>query len=217
MRGIKAWTLPAKLPGWDAPGWTAWVTYTLDDLLAVLSGQKEHTPGKSAVQAAPPKVNLLVDIQAKLQDEKAAGACWPCSTAKQMAQTMNFLTDHNLLNYAVEEKGGSNNATTSYLPQIKGGGRKRMAEIAVPRTTLSITRPVRPMCQRRQVTRNSRKCKYEADILPISRQKTPLMIWASRSCPPSKACKRSTPSCWMKRKKPMENTDAPAKKCVGSF
>ena len=41
--------------------------YTLDDLLAVLSGQKEHTPRKQAVpQAAPSKVNLLVDIQAKL-------------------------------------------------------------------------------------------------------------------------------------------------------
>ena len=38
--------------------------YTLDDLLAVLSGQKEHTPRKQpAPQAAPPKVNLLVDIQ----------------------------------------------------------------------------------------------------------------------------------------------------------
>ena len=49
--------------------------YTLDDLLAVLSGQKEHTPRKQpAPQAAPPKVNLLVDIQAKLQ----AGRCRIC-------------------------------------------------------------------------------------------------------------------------------------------
>ena len=48
--------------------------YTLDDLLAVLSGQKEHTPRKQpAPQAAPPRVNLLVDIQAKLQAGKGAG------------------------------------------------------------------------------------------------------------------------------------------------
>ena len=48
--------------------------YTLDDLLAVLSGQKEHTPRKHpAPQAVPPKVNLLVDIQAKLQAGKGAG------------------------------------------------------------------------------------------------------------------------------------------------
>ena len=45
--------------------------YTLDDLLAVLSGQKEHTPRKQAVpQAAPSKVNLLVDIQAKTPGRK---------------------------------------------------------------------------------------------------------------------------------------------------
>ena len=48
--------------------------YTLDDLLAVLSGQKEHTLRKeTAVQAAPPKVNLLVDIQDKLKAGKGAG------------------------------------------------------------------------------------------------------------------------------------------------
>ena len=60
--------------------------YTLDDLLAVLSGQKEHTPRKeTAVQAAPPKVNLLVDIQAKLQAGKGAGyAAGPrCSTSNR--------------------------------------------------------------------------------------------------------------------------------------
>ena len=60
--------------------------YTLDDLLAVLSGQKEHTPRKQAVpQAAPPKVNLLVDIQAKLQAGKVPGtpAGPRCSTSNR--------------------------------------------------------------------------------------------------------------------------------------
>ena len=48
--------------------------YTLDDLLAVLSGQKEHTPRKHpAPQAVPPKVNLLVDIQDKVKAGKGAG------------------------------------------------------------------------------------------------------------------------------------------------
>ena len=41
-----------------------------------LSGQKEHTPRKkTAVQTAPPKVNLLVDIQAKLQAGKRRRVC----------------------------------------------------------------------------------------------------------------------------------------------
>ena len=43
-------------------------------LRAVLLGKKAHTPRKKTVtQAEPPKVNLLVDIQAKLQAGKGAG------------------------------------------------------------------------------------------------------------------------------------------------
>ena len=77
--------------------------YTLDDLLAVLSGQKEHTPRKQpAPQAAPLRVNLLVDIQAKLQAGKGAGyARWAkVFNLKQMAQTLNYLSEHGLLDYA---------------------------------------------------------------------------------------------------------------------
>ncbi len=76
--------------------------YTLDDLLAVLSGQK-HTPRKkNAAQVAPPKVNLLVDIQEKLQAGKGAGyARWAkVFNLKQMAQTLNYLSEHGLLGYA---------------------------------------------------------------------------------------------------------------------
>ena len=82
-----------KLPGWgkvsrlDSLG----DGYTLEDLLAVLAGQKEHTPRRKPVkQADPPKVNLLVDIQAKLQAGKGAGyARWAkVFNLKQMAQTV---------------------------------------------------------------------------------------------------------------------------------
>ena len=46
----------------------------LEDLRAVLSGKKAHTPRKKTVtQTEPPKVNLLVNIQAKLQAGKGAG------------------------------------------------------------------------------------------------------------------------------------------------
>lgn len=112
--------------------------YTLDDLLAVFSGQKEHTPRKeTAVQAAPPKVNLLVDIQAKLQAGKGAGyARWAkVYNLKQMAKTMNFLMEHSLLEYAeLEEKAAAATARYNELSaQIKKAER-RMAEIAVLRT-----------------------------------------------------------------------------------
>ena len=112
--------------------------YTLDDLLAFLSGQKEHTPRKkTAVQAATPRVNLLVDIQAKLQAGKGAGyARWAkVFNLKQMAQTLNYLSEHGLLDYAdLEAKTAE--ATVRYnalSDQIKAA-EKRMAEIAVLRT-----------------------------------------------------------------------------------
>ena len=112
--------------------------YTLNDLLAVLSGQKEHRPHKQpAPQAAPLKVNLLVDIQAKLQAGKGVGyARWAkVFNLKQMAQTLNYLSEHGLLDYAdLETK--TTEATARYhalSDQIKAA-EKRMAEIAVLRT-----------------------------------------------------------------------------------
>ena len=129
-----------KLPGWgkvsrlDSLG----EGYTLEDLLAALAGQKEHTPRQKPVkQADPPKVNLLVDIQAKLQAGKGAGyARWAkVFNLKQMAQTVNYLTEHNLLEYAVlEEKAAAGTAHHNELSAKIKAAEKRMAEIAVLRT-----------------------------------------------------------------------------------
>ena len=129
-----------KLPGWskvsrlDSLG----DGYTLEDLLAVLAGQKEHTPRRKSIkQAEPPKVNLLVDIQAKLQAGKGAGYMrWAkVFNLKQMAQTVNYLTEHNLLEYAVlEEKAAAATAHHNDLSARIKAAEKRMAEIAVLRT-----------------------------------------------------------------------------------
>ena len=65
-----------KLPGWEKAARmdSLGEGYGLDDLQAVLSGKKAHTPRKKIVtQAETQKVNLLVDIQAKLQAGKGAG------------------------------------------------------------------------------------------------------------------------------------------------
>lgn len=129
-----------KLPGWnkvarlDSLG----EGYTQNDLLAVLSGQKEHMPQKKGViHADPPKVNLLVDIQAKLQAGKGAGyERWAkVFNLKQMAQTINYLTEHNLLEYAaLEEKAAEATAHHNELSAQIKSAEKRMAEIAVLRT-----------------------------------------------------------------------------------
>ena len=162
-----------KLPSWDRVARldSLGEGYTLDDLLAVLSGQKEHTPRKkSVVRAAPPKVNLLVDIQAKLQAGKGAGyARWAkVFNLKQMAQTMNFLTEHNLLDYAVLE-GKADVATARHnelSAQIKAA-EKRMAEIAVLRTHIvnyAKTRETYVSYRKAGYSKKFRE-EHEADIL----------------------------------------------------
>ena len=129
-----------KLPGWEKAARmdSLGEGYGLEDLQAVLSGKKTHTPQKKMVaQAEPPKVNLLVDIQAKLQAGKGAGyARWAkVFNLKQMAQTMNYLSEHNLLEYAVlEEKAAAATAHHNELSAQIKAAEKRMSEIAVLRT-----------------------------------------------------------------------------------
>ena len=129
-----------KLPGWEKAARmdSLGEGYGLEDLRAVLSGKKAHTPRKKTVaQAEPPKVNLLVDIQAKLQAGKGAGYTrWAkVFNLKQMAQTMNYLSENDLLEYAVlEEKATAATAHHNELSAQIKAAEKRMAEIAVLRT-----------------------------------------------------------------------------------
>lgn len=129
-----------KLSGWEKAARmdSLGEGYGLEDLRAVLLGKRAHTPRKKTVtQAEPPKVNLLVDIQAKLQAGKGAGyARWAkVFNLKQMAQTMNYLSENNLLEYAVLEKKAA--AATAHHNELSAqikAAEKRMAEIAVLRT-----------------------------------------------------------------------------------
>lgn len=129
-----------KLPGWDKVARldSLGAGYTLADLLEVLAGQRKYAPRKKTpVQPAPPRVNLLVDIQAKLQAGKGAGYTrWAkVFNLKQMAQTLNFLMAHNLLEYAVlEEKTAAATVRHNELSAQIKAAEKRMAEIAVLRT-----------------------------------------------------------------------------------
>ena len=115
-----------KAPGWknvarmdDKLG----AGYSEAEIRAVLAGEKQHTPRKkSIVQPELPKVNLLVDIQAKLQAGKGAGyARW----AKVF----------NLKHYAeLAEKAAAATAQHNELSAQIKAAEKRMAEIAVLRT-----------------------------------------------------------------------------------
>ena len=128
-----------------APGWKKPVRlrslgkgYTQEDLSAVLAGTREHTPRKvPAAAPAAPKVNLLVDIQAKLQAGKGKGyERWAkVFNLKQMAQTMAYLSEHDLLDYAALASKAATAAErhNDLRAQIKSA-EKRMEEIGTLRT-----------------------------------------------------------------------------------
>ena len=145
--------------------------YSIPSLLAVLAGEKQHTPlSKNIRRADPPKVNLLVDIQAKLQAGKGAGyARWAKTfNPKQMAQTLNYLTDHGLLDY-VYLAAKADEATGRYheLSATIKAAEQRMAEIAVLKTHIinyAKTREVY-VAYRKAGYSKKFKAEHESDIL----------------------------------------------------
>ena len=144
--------------------------YAKDDLLAILAGRKQHCPRKQVHAPAPEKLNLLIDIQSKLCEGKGVGyARWASIfNLKQMAQTMNYLSENNLLEYAVlEEKAATATAHHNELSvQIKAA-EKRMAEIAVLRTHIINYAKTREVYVAYRKAGYSKKflAEHEADIL----------------------------------------------------
>lgn len=114
--------------------------YSESELRAVLSGEKAHKPREKIVRPAPDKkINLLVDIQAKFRTGKGIGyERWAkVFNLKQMAQTVNYLTEHNLLEYdALAAKTALATARYNELSAQIKAAEKRMAEIAVLKTQI---------------------------------------------------------------------------------
>lgn len=100
---------PGKQPAFRGPGQKKFTRlrslkdgYSEGDILSIIVGEKELSPArKNAKKIQSQRVNLLVDIQTKLAEGKGAGyARWAQSfNLKQMAQTLNFLTERKLLDY----------------------------------------------------------------------------------------------------------------------
>ena len=106
--------------------------YSEEEIKAVISGKKAFVSKKNANENSFTHVNLLVDIQAKLQAGKSAGyERWAkIFNLKQAAQTMNFLTENNLLAYEDLEKKAQ--TTTDNFNQLSAQIKtteKRMTEI----------------------------------------------------------------------------------------
>ena len=112
--------------------------YSPDDLQAVFHGKNEHAPRSQYTREQTEKpIQLLVDIQAALSAGKGAGyERWAkVFNLKQMAQTMNYLTEHELTDYdALKRKTGEAVAQRDTLLQQVKEKEKRLSEIATLRT-----------------------------------------------------------------------------------
>lgn len=107
--------------------------YTIDDLISIIS-KFETKENKQSI-----KVNLLVDIQAKLQAGKGIGyERWAkVFNLKQMAQTINYLSENGLLEYTqLEEKSKNVTKNHNMLSEKIKDTEKRMSEIKILKTNI---------------------------------------------------------------------------------
>ena len=106
--------------------------YSEAALRAIIAGEKEHHPREKKTVQPMRQVNLLVDIQAKLQAGKGAGyERWAkVFNLKQMAQTLNYLSENNLMN--IEDLTAKTDAAIARVHELQVTIReteKRMAEL----------------------------------------------------------------------------------------
>lgn len=106
--------------------------YSEAALRAIIAGEKEHHPREKKTVQPMRQVNLLVDIQVKLQAGKGAGyERWAkVFNLKQMAQTLNYLSENNLMN--IEDLTAKTDASIARVHELQVTIReteKRMAEL----------------------------------------------------------------------------------------
>ena len=106
--------------------------YLEEEIKEIIKGKKSFVNRKEAPEKSHSHINLLVDIQAKLQAGKGAGyERWAkIFNLKQMAQTINFLTENNLLVYEdLEKKAQTSTENFNQLSAQIKATEKRMTEI----------------------------------------------------------------------------------------
>lgn len=111
--------------------------YSEDEIRAAINGIKPFSPKRKTTPKPVQRINLLVDIQAKLQAGKGASyERWAkVFNLKQMSQTINFLSENNLLAYEdLEQKAQTITAQFNELSSKIKTADKRMGEIAVLKT-----------------------------------------------------------------------------------
>ena len=108
-----------------------------DDIRDSILGKRKHEPKKHRNTTTLKRNSLLIDIESKLQSGKGHGyEIWAKKyNLKQMAQTLNYLREHDLLNYEdLKQKTASASARYNELSDKIKSAEKRMAEIAKLKT-----------------------------------------------------------------------------------
>ena len=147
--------------------------YTPAEVKAVIAGERQHTPKqcKAKAQKQPRRTNqLLIDIQEKLAQGKGTGyANWAKKfNLKQMAQTVAYLQDHDLMDYAaLTAKAYAASARYHEISDRITAAETRMAEIAVLRTQIINYVRTRDtyVAYRKAGYSKKFKAEHEADIL----------------------------------------------------
>ena len=110
--------------------------YSAEELRAIIAGTRKTPQRKKSRAERKQQINLLVDIQARMQQGKGPGyERWAKSfNLKQMAQTVLYLQEHDLLNYDVlAKKTDSATARFNELSAEIKAAEQRMAELSVMR------------------------------------------------------------------------------------
>ncbi|MCJ7856532.1 relaxase/mobilization nuclease domain-containing protein [Lachnospiraceae bacterium NSJ-143] len=140
--------------------------YTEDAIKERIAGRRVVSSSRSKAPKQKParKVNLLIDIQSKLQAGKDRGyEQWAkVFNLKQMAQTLSFLEENGLLEYAqLETRAKDSTARFNELSGIIKRAEGRMAEIA------ALQKQIANYSKTREVYAAYRKTGYSKKFLAV--------------------------------------------------
>jgi hypothetical protein len=197
--------------------------YTVAAIRERIAGQRvSSSAGRVPVPSMGQRPSLLIDIQTKMREGKGAGyERWAkLHNLKQMAQTLIYLQEKGLDDYAVLK--GKTSAATTRFNELS----ERIKELeAGLSSNATLQKHIVNYSKTRQIYIDYRKAGYskkfkalhEADIIIHQTAKKAFDELGLQKLPPcSVPCERSTLRCWRKRKKPTGNTSRQRQKC-GSF
>lgn len=167
-------------------------TYSEDSLRAIIAGDKplnaQSRRAQPPAMETPDRVNLLVDIQSKLLAGKGVGyERWAKKfNLKQMAQTLNYLTDHQLLDYEkLAARAREASAQFSALSSTIHPAEARMHELASLREHIFHYRRTRDVYIAYRQSGYSKQfyAEHETDILLHKEAKTAFDALPDRKIP----------------------------------